>query len=235
MSVMKSISEKAAANIKAGNGGDRKTNRAGTVAATDIANDFAMLSKDLTSNQFRRIIHKLNTTVRRETVKKLRKASSANTIGESMRGKMTRGDWKNPRRTKNGVEYLAGGWYGKVLKDRGNTKRSMAHNGGEDGLRGGGKSGIISRTFKAKNSHIMRGYTGPRHSGSTGDDGDNGKYGYNYAHMLEFGGNHVNWDSSKKRTSKLIARPFLAPAGRETLPKQKSIIIRELKKWGQGK
>ncbi|MGI9460329.1 MAG: hypothetical protein ACR2NF_10045 [Pirellulales bacterium] len=232
---MKEISQRAAANLRSGSGSKKSKNRAGVIAGTDIGKDMERLSNDLSKNRLRRVIHKMNTAVRRETVKNLKKASSSTRIGESMRGKMTRGDWKNPSTTRNGVRYLAGGWYGQVLKSRGNVKPSMAYNGGEDGLRGGGMRGIISRTVPSSGGKLLKGITGPRHSGSTGDDGDNGRYGYNYAHMLEFGGNHVNWDSKKNRKSMLQARPFLGPAGNNTMPKQISIMKKELRNWGMGK
>ena len=234
MGVMKEISERAAKNLRGGSGTKSMNNRAGVISGTDIGKDMERLSNDLSKNRLRRVIHQMNTAVRRETVKNLKKSSNASRIGESMKGKMTRGDWKNPKVTTNGVEYLTNGWYGKVLKDRGNNKPSMAFNGGEDGLRGGGKRGIISRTVPSAGGKLLRGITGPRHSGSNGGDGDNGKYGYNYAHMLERGGKHVNWDSTKSRVSHLQARPFLGPAGNNTMPKQIAIMKKELKKWGMG-
>lgn len=237
MGVMKEISQAAAANLKGGRGAggkNKSSNRAGVISGTDIGKDMQRLSDDLSKNRLRRVIHQMNTAVRRQTVSNLRKASTTTSIGESMRGKMTRGDWRNPRTTQNGVRYLPSGWYGQVLKSRGEAKPSMAFNGGEDGLRGGGQRGIISRTVNTSGGKLLKGITGPRHSGSTGDDGDNGRYGYNYAHMLEFGGNHVNWSSKKTRKSILQARPFLGPAGNQTMPKQISIMKKELKKWGMG-
>jgi len=234
MGLMKEISARAAANLKGGGKAGGSKHRAGVISGTDIGRDMQRLSDELSKNRLRRVIHMMNTAVRREAVKSLKKASSRNAIGESMKGKMTRGDWKNPRSTKNGVRYLPGGWYGQVLKSRGEEKPSMAYNGGEDGLRGGGKRGIISRTVPSSSGKLLRGITGPRHSGSNGDDADNDRYGYNYAHMLEFGGTHVNWSSRKTRTSTLDARPFLGPAGNSTMPKQISIMKRELKKWGMG-
>ncbi len=234
MGLMKEISAKAAANLKGGGRSGGSKSRAGVISGTDIGKDMQRLSDDLSKNRLRRVIHQMNTAVRRQTVRNLKKASSINTIGESMKGKMTRGDWKSPRTTAAGVRYLPGGWYGKVLKKRGENKPSMAFNGGEDGLRGGGQRGIISRTVPSGSGKLLRGITGPRHSGSSGDDGDNKRYGYNYAHMLEFGGNHVNWSSKKTRKSTLTARPFLGPAGNQTMPKQIAIMKKELKKWGMG-
>lgn len=234
MGLMKELEQRAGANLAKGKTQPRKSGA--IISATDLARDLKLISEHLTGQKLKRIISKMNTAVRSAAVRRVRRASSASSIGESMKGKMTRGDWKNPSVVVRpgaavGTEYLAGGWYGKVLSSRGNKKPSMANNGGEVGRGGGGNTGIISRNDKVRGGYV--GITGPRHSGSNGDDGDNGKHGYNYAHMLEFGGNHVNWDSTKRRTSSLQARPFLAPAVADSQSKQIAILKHELKKLGK--
>lgn len=233
MGLMKDLSDKAAANIRSGKAETPRKGAAGIIRTSDIDDAFGKISAELTGQQLRRVISKMNTVIRSQTVKNLRRASSATTVGESMKSKRTRGDWKNPRTVVRpgaaiGTEYLPGGWYGKVLKDRGANKPSMAKNGGEVGRAGGGDTGVISRVNKVKGG--FTGITGPRHSGSAGDDGDNGRHGYNYAHMLEFGGNHTNWGGAK---SQLEARPFLAPAASETMQKQINILKQEMIKWGK--
>ncbi len=229
MGVMKDISERAAANLKGG-GPKKSSNKAGTISATDLSSAFKRIIDDLTKQELRRIVSRMNTVVRTAAVKNVRRASSATIIGESMKSKMTRGDWKNPSTVRKlgaavGTEYLAGGWYGQVLKDRGATKPSMANNGGEVGRAGGGNTGIISK-IDPRHGRII-GITGPRHGG---DSSDNTKHGYNYAHMLEKGGNHKNWG---KHPSQLEARPFLEPAARDTMHKQEAIVKKELIKWGK--
>ena len=234
MGLMKVLEQRAASNLATGK--SRSPKSGAIISTTDFGSDLAKLAEHLTGQQLKRVLSKMNTVMRSETVKNVRRASSASTVGESMKGKMTRGDWKNPVVVTRpgaavGTEYLRNGWYGKTLRSRGNKKPSMANNGGEVGRGAGGNTGIISRNDKLRAG--WSGITGPRHSGSNGDDADNGKHGYNYAHMLELGGNHVNWDSTKRRTSTLQARPFLAPAAKSSMSKQVQILKHELKKLGK--
>lgn len=228
MSYIKRISERADRNLVSQGGKERSSNKAGVISATDIVADLKKLTDDLTGQQFTRIVDKMNTAVRSAAVKAARKASSASQIGESMKSKMTRGDWKNPPRVvkdgpNKGTEYLKGGWWGEVLKKRGAKKPSMANNGGKDG-----DTGMISKNSKGRNGRTRIGITGPRY----GDDAkDNSRHGYNYAHVLEFGGEHKAWG---KPSPALPARPFLGPAGKESMPKQIRIMKNELIKWGKG-
>jgi len=221
MGLMKQISDKAARNMR----GQKKRSAAGGMTATNFDADVAEMVQDLTGRQLQQATKRMSTILRAETVKLLKRGSSATLVGRSQYNKTTRGDWKSPRETKNGVPYLKGGWYGEVLKNRGANKPSMAYNGG-DTKSGGGNRGIITRTQKRKGAGWMS-VTGPRYGQ---DSHDNGKYGYNYAHMLEYGGRHKNWNKS---TSHLQARPFLAPAAALAYSKQKTILKQMLTKWGK--
>ena len=227
MGLMKSLDAKAGANARNGSGGKKSKNRAGILSATNLDIDMEKLVNDLTGPQLKRSVKKMNTVVRRSAVAKVRRASSHSNIGESMKSKMTRGDWKNPAVVKRegsaiGTNYLRGGWYGETLDKRGANKPSMANNGGEDG-----NTGIISKSDRLKRGRGYVGIIGPRY----GDDAkDNSRHGYNYAHVLEKGGKHFSW---KKPSEDLEARPFLGPAGKETYAEQVNILKNDLIKWGK--
>lgn len=229
MTVLGKINAKARRNARTGNA-NRERNRGGVFAHTRLGVDMHRLERDLTTRQLRAVIQKMNTVVRKETVKRIKKASSAGNIGMSQYGKMTRGRWRDSRVTKDGVPYLPNGWYGDVLRKRGAMKPTMAINGGEASRGGGGrggKQGIISRTVHTKNG--LRGIVGPRYGT---DAKDNSKYGYNYAHILEFGSqNHKAWNHKSRG---IKPRPFLGPAGNNSFPKQRKIVTDALIKWGKG-
>ena len=148
----------------------------------------------------------------------------------SQYNKRTRGDWQNPITSSSGRQYLKGGWMGEVLRKRGANKPTMAYNGGsvDDKGKGRGERGIITKTISQKNGGI-RSITGPRYSA---DDSDNGKYGYNYAHVLEYGGKHKNWGRNAKP---LLARPFLGPAQVRAQGRNAQIMNDMMRKWTQGK
>lgn len=232
MGVMKEIHSRATQNIrsKGRTGKNKDGNRAGVFSHTALGVDIHRLERDLTTRQFKAVIHKMNTAVRKAAVKRIKRPSSAGSIGMSQFGKMTRGRWRNSAVTREGVPYLPKGWHGDVLRKRGAMKPSMAVNGGEAGRGGsgfGGSRGIISRTVMTK--HGQRGYVGPRYGEDAKDDS---KYGYNYAHVLEFGSdNHKRWG---RKSRGIRPRPFLGPAGDETLGKQKKIVTQALIKWGRG-
>ncbi len=234
MIVMQKKWEKANRKLTAQTGKNKFMNRAGLLTSTDLVTDLEDLFQDLTNRQFQGIVDKCNTTVRKEAVRYLKKGSTSNRIGRSQYNKKTRGDWQNPKtatKGKNaGTNYLKGGWWGEVLDKRGANKPSMAHNGGSATGRASsrGDRGIISKTI-AQRGGGRRGIIGPRYSG---DDKDNGKYGYNYAHILEKGGAHKNWGKAAKA---LPARPFMEPAGNKTITKNSEIIKDRLKDWGKGK
>jgi len=232
MGVMKDLQQEAAAGIR-GKGKTHHKNRAGVLTGSDFEFGLKRLVEELTGQTLKRVISKMNSAVRSSAVKAVRRASSASTIGESMKSKMTRGDWKNPLVTgidskSPGTEYLKGGWYGQTLKDRGANKPSMANNGGEVGRGKGGTTGMISRTDPKTKGRGYIGITGPRYGE---DNKDNSKHGYNYAHTLEFGANHKSWG---QHPSKMEARPFLGPAAAESMPKQIAILKKELIKYGKG-
>lgn len=225
MSVMKRIDARARNNLKKKN----TSNRVDRVSATDLGFDLEELSRDLNNRILQRAANKMATIVGRKAVSNLKKGGSGLTTGRSQfKPRMSRGDWKSPRQTKDGVPYLKGGWYGDTLKNRGADKPSMAHFGGN--VSGsGGKRGIVIKTDKKKRGKGAWGIVGPKYSA---DNSDDGVYGYNYAHMLEYGGTHKAWGKDAKP---LPARPFLKPASNSTLQQQANILNADLKKWGEGK
>ena len=238
MSVIKKVDARARQNAKSGTGSKKEAIkgkwRAGKMVSTDLARDLKLLLDDLTNRQCRASLKKCNTIVRKRAVANIKKGGGPGSIGQSKKNNGglgwradpsakygTRGDYKNAGGTS-----LKDGWAGKVLSHRGANKRTIAHSGGEGG------SGIISRTpvVNYSTGNKVIGITGPSHSGK--DRGDSsGKHGYNYAHMLEFGGKHVAWDG---KTTQANAKPFMGPAGRDTLPQQIAIIKADLVSWGIG-
>ncbi len=233
MSVMKQVWARAERNLRSQSGKNKTKNRAGIMTSTDFAYDMNQLAEDLTNRQLGQISERMGTTIRKEAVAMLKRGSNAGRVGESKYNKQTRGDWKNPRTSASGKEYLKGGWMGDVLSKRGANKPSMAYNGGSvsDSGKGRGNRGIITKNIRQRNGGI-RSITGPRYSS---DDSDNGKYGYNYAHVLEYGGKHVNWGGKNGQNSKaLIARPFLGPAMTRSQTKNAQIINDMMRKWTKG-
>jgi hypothetical protein len=231
MSVMKKVWDRAKQNLSMQNGrGNKIKNRAGLMTGTDFAYDMDELFNDLSTRKVKQITERMATQVRKQAVANLKKGSTADRIGRSQYGKMTRGDWRNPKTSKSGYKYLKGGWRGEVLEKRGADKPSMAYNGGsvKDSKSGGrGERGIITKNIKQRNGG-WRTITGPRYGT---DDTDNDKYGYNYAHVLEHGGAHKNWGEPAKA---LPARPFLGPAGDAVQGKNAAIMNDMLKKWAIG-
>lgn len=228
MSVMKRIDAKARRNLQK-KGGNHKVGR---ITATSLGADLNELSMDLSNRVLHRTVNKMATVVGRKAVSNLRKGGKGLTTGRSQfKPRMSRGDWKNPQTVRTGpnkgTEYLKRGWYGKTLKDRGANKPTMAYFGGNvDGS--GGKRGIVVKSDKKKRGRGAYGIVGPKYSA---DNSDDGVYGYNYAHMLEYGGTHKAWG---KDASPLPARPFLKPAADSTMPQQASILNDALEKWGRG-
>mgnify|MGYP007032445011 CR=1 FL=1 len=223
MSVMNNISDRAARALR-GKGNAKKL-PAGRMTVSNLGADMEALYNDLNARQVKEATKAMAFILRQQTVNNLRKGSSPSRIGESKKGKMTRGDWRNPMKTKDGYEYLKGGWRGQVLKDRGANKGSMAYNGG-DTHSGGGKKGIISRTKAGRAGWSS--ITGPRYGQ---DGGDDSREGYNYAHTLEFGSAHKNWGKS---AAPLPARPFLGPAAIMARGKQVTKLKSMMKNWGKG-
>lgn len=237
MSVISKINSDAKAVARGNRVGKAKgrSNKAGFYVETDLGFDLGKLVEDLDATVLKNTVDQVNTVVRKEAVRMLKGASSDSRIGRSKYGKMTRGDWRNPRVTNavytpgrrgvaGGTNYLPGGWYGKVLDRRGKDKPSMVKNGGRNG-----KTGIISKSPRLKNG--KRGYygiTGPVYGK---DDKDNSKFGHNHAHIHE-GVNgpakHYNWG---RPGGTLKVRPWLGPAGEKTQGIQRSIVIRNLKEW----
>ncbi len=232
MTVMTKKWEKAAQNLQSQSGKNKTKNRAGIMTATDFAADLDDLFNDLTNRQFQGIVDRCNTQVRKESVRLLKQGSTADRVGRSQYNKRTRGDWKNPRISETGKEYLKGGWHSEVLRKRGADKPSMAYNGGSATGRASsrGDRGIISKTIPQRNGG-RRGIIGPRYSA---DDKDNGKYGYNYAHVLEKGGTIAAFGNKSRRVS-IQARPFMEPAGVNSMSKNTEIVNKRLKDWGKGK
>ena len=223
MSVMNKIN--AAAKSVASGSSKGKMSASGRLVATDLGSDMDLLINDLSKRQMMQATKSMAFILRQQVVANLRKGSSSSVIGESQKGKMTRGDWKSPSKTDGGVNYLKGGWYGEVLDKRGSSKKSMAFNGG-DTHSGRGNKGIISRTRPSRNSWTS--ITGPRYGQ---DAKDNSRQGYNYAHMLEFGGAHKSWGNP---AGNLSPRPFLGPAAAMARNKQVSKLTSMMKKWGKG-
>ena len=223
MSVMKAISRKATANLS---GKGKKATA--SVSQTTFGSDMKMLLEDLNSRQLQQASKRMSKIMRDETVKMLKRGSSAERVGRSQYDKKTRGkDWnKKVNLTSDGVPYLKDGWYGEVLRRRGTDKKTMAYNGG-DTKSGGGNRGIITRTVKRRGKGWVS-VTGPRYGQ---DDRDNSKYGYNYAHTLEYGAAHKAWGH---RTKPLRARPFMKPAAAMAYGKQNSLLKHLLVKWGTG-
>lgn len=223
MSIAKSIFNNSE-RILRGMGKKRKT-PAGTMVASNLTADMKAMTDDLNARQTREAIKAMSFILRQQTVANLRKGSSSSTIGESQKSKMTRGDWKNPKISENGVKYLAGGWSGEVLEKRGADKKTMAYNGG-DTHSGRGNRGIISRTTAGRSGWMS--VTGPRYGA---DNADDDKAGYNYAHTLEFGAAHKAWGTP---AAPLPKRPFLGPAGAMSRNKQVAKLTSMMKKWGKG-
>ena len=219
MSGMKKISAKATQTL-AGKG---KKPVAG-IAQTTLSSDMKALLEDLNSRQIQQASKRMSKIMRDETVKMLKRGSSAERVGRSQYDKKTRGknwDKPNPQRTS-----LDGGWAGYVLKRRGANKKTMAYNGG-DTKSGGGNRGIITRTVKRRGQGWVS-ITGPRYGQ---DDADESKYGYNYAHTLEFGAQHYAWGH---KTKPLQARPFMKPAAAIARGQQITLLKHLLVKWGTG-
>ena len=227
MSVMKRVSERARKNLQ-----KKTANRTDSVSATDLGFDLEELGRDLSNRVLQRAVNKMATIVGRKAVANLKKGGSGLTTGRSQfKPRMSRGDWKNPRVVRRGpnkgVEYLKDGWYGETLRKRGANKPTMAHFGGNvNGA--GGKRGIVIKSDKKKRGKGAWGIVGPK---SSADNSDDGVYGYNYAHMLEYGGTHKAWNHE---TDPLPARPFLKPASDSTLQQQANILNKDLEKWGKG-
>ena len=227
MSVMKRIDARARKNLQ-----KKPTGRVDSVSATALGFDLEELSRDLNNRVLKRAVNKMATVVGRKAVALLKKGGSGLTTGRSQfKPKMTRGDWKSPKTVQTGnnkgTEYLKGGWYGETLKQRGANKPSMAHFGGNVDS-SGGKRGIVIKSDKKKRGKGAWGIVGPKYSA---DNSDDGVYGYNYAHMLEFGGTHKVYN---KPADPLPARPFMKPAGMQTMKQQANILNDDLKKWGKG-
>jgi hypothetical protein len=223
MSVMKKISARATNNLSG-----RSKSPTASISQTTFGEDMMSLVEDLNSRQLQQASKRLSKIMRDETVKMLKRGSSAERVGRSQYNKKTRGkDWnKGARVTKDGVGYLEDGWYGEVLRRRGTDKKTMAYNGG-DTKSGGGNRGIITRTQKRTGKGWVS-VTGPRYGQ---DDKDNSKYGYNYAHTLEFGAAHKAWGHNAKP---LKARPFMKPAAAMAYSRQNSLLKHLLVKWGTG-
>ena len=225
MSVMKSLYSKSQRQLAGG--GAKKKAGSGKMSVSTFSDDMQELLKDLTGRQMKEATKAMSFILRQQVVQNLRKGSSQTTIGESKKGKMTRGDWKSGiQRAENGYEYLKGGWAGSVLKNRGANKKSMAFNGG-DTHSGRGNRGIISRTVPTRGGGWVS-ITGPRYGTDSGDDS---QAGYNYAHTLEYGASHKAWG---KNASPLKPRPFLGPAAAMARNKQVSKLTKMMKKWGKG-
>ncbi len=223
MSYMKRVSQRAERNMR---GGDKKPTA--SVSQTTFDKDMKGLIEDLNSRQLQQATKRMSKIMRDETVKMLKRGSSAERVGRSQYDKKTRGkDWnKKVNLTGDGVPYLKDGWYGQVLKRRGSDKKTMAYNGG-DTKSGGGNRGIITRTIKRRGQGWAS-FTGPRYGQ---DDRDNSRYGYNYAHTLEFGAAHKAWGHP---TKPLKARPFMKPAAAMAYGKQMTLLKHLLVKWGTG-
>jgi len=210
---------------------------AGRVVTTDLGFDLARAVEELDKQVIKNAVDKIGTLVRKAAVAKLKKGSSDSNLGMSKYGKMTRGDWKNPRVTKEarvdysgrsvisrvgGVNYLPGGWYGKVLDRRGKDKPSMAKNGGRNGRRG-----IISKPLKRRRGGWYS-MTGPVYGT---DDKDNSKFGHNHAHVHEGVNGPAKHKAWNKKAGTLKVRPFLGPAGRDTAAEQKKVLVDTLGVW----
>jgi len=225
MSFMKKLNEKAG-RVSSGSGRKKRT-PAGTMSIDTFPEDMRDMIENLNGKHLMQATKAMSFIARQQTVNNLRKGSSATVIGESQKGKMTRGDWKaGIQRAENGYEYLKGGWAGEVLQKRGVNKKTMAYNGG-DTKNGRGNRGIISRTMKRKKIGWVS-ITGPRYGTDAQDDS---RSGYNYAHTLEFGAAHKAWDNP---ADKLQARPFLGPAAAMSRNKQVAKLTKMFKAWGKG-
>ena len=220
------INRKAKQNAVNGATGMKTVHRTGKTSVTDLNTDLNRLYWNLSKKATRTTIDRMNTPVRKATVALLKTGGSRGSIGRSQYGRMTRGDWRRPRVTRNGVPYLRGGWYGDVLRKRGSDRATMAYNGGRDG-----KRGIISKTRRSRTESGWYGVTGPVYANGDNAKGHGGVMGFNQAHVLEFGGRHYNWG---KPAGVLPARPFLRPAGESVRPMQDRIVKEAMKKWGQG-
>lgn len=222
MSLGKRLHEAATRNMRGG----KKRESAGSVSVTTFSKDMQLLIEDMTGSQLLQANKRMSKILRDEIVKVLKLGSSAERIGRSQYDRTTRGDWKRPRTTEGGVSYLRGGWYGETLDARGPKKPTMAYNGGNTKTNNGGKRGIITKTLsrRAKGWYSA---TGPRYGT---DDEDNSRYGYNYAHMLEYGGRHKAWGND---IGNFIPRPFMKPAAAVAYSKQNALLKQMLIKWGK--
>ncbi len=223
------INNRAKANARSGATGMKTKHRTGTTSVTDLNSDLNKLYWNLDKKATRTTIDRMNTPVRKSTVSLLRQGGGKGSIGRSQYGRMTRGDWRNPRFSpSSGQPYLRGGWYGDVLRKRGSDRPTMAHNGGRDG-----KRGIISKTRRSRTESGWYGVTGPVYANGDNTQGHGSVMGFNQAHILEFGGRHYNWGKKRKGTN-LPARPFLGPAAKSTIPTQTRILKEAMTKWGKG-
>ena len=106
------INRKAKQNAVNGATGMKTVHRTGKTSVTDLNTDLNRLYWNLSKKATRTTIDRMNTPVRKATVALLKTGGSRGSIGRSQYGRMTRGDWRRPRVTRNGVPYLRGGWYG---------------------------------------------------------------------------------------------------------------------------
>ena len=228
MSVVSRINQKAKNNADTGSGVKKgaKSIKGAKFVSTDLGVDLEAMYKDLSTVRTKSIANKLNTIVRSAATRNLRKGGGGSQVGQSKKdhsgekkGYGTRGDYKN----QGGKNYLKDGWAGKVLSKRGADKKGMSEGMGQK------NGGITSPPPKANRNGVTKSITGPRHSKvSRGDK--SGKHGYNYAHMLEFGGKHKAWNNT---TAPLKAKPFMGPAGESTRPQQEALIKAEYAKWAK--
>lgn len=221
MSVAKAIHAAATRNMRGG----QKRSAVNPISVTTFGVDMDRLTDNLTGSQLLQASKRMSKILRDETVRLLKVGSSASRVGRSQYDLRTRGKWRSPSVTKYGVNYLKGGWWGEVLDRRGANKKTMAYNGG-DTKSGGGNRGIITNTQNRRGKGWYSA-TGPRYGT---DDKDESRFGYNYAHMLEYGGTHKAWN---KPAPALRARPFLNPAAAIAYTKQNALLKQMLLKWGK--
>lgn len=175
------------------------------------------------------------------TVVRKQAKKNINAVGKSKKERRTGPNGKSfytlKKQNRVGRSQKTGTWDGvsKSQKTKRLANRSAAMRKGKDkqgmplaefGPKIGatGKSGLadwmMTRYSRPNNGATTLGVTGPAWRVAA------------QAHILEFGGRHVNWGGSNNQgPTNLPPRPFLRPAASMTRSQQQSKIIKVMKRW----
>ena len=190
---------------------------AGRVSASDLGADLSMLSEEMLKKVAPTAVGYAATIVRKRAFMKVRAGGSATVIGRSRTTK-TRGV---PASNPSGGQYMKnvgrGSWGKSVWGKRGTTGKSLADPGG-----------IIKKPISRKGGGMMASQiVGPKY--------EPGREGKNFAHTHEpkqgqsSGAPGHKWWGKKGRPLK--KRPFIGPAGKETIVEQMGAVKRALARW----